>query len=142
MRFLIDTHCWLWTFSEPEKLNGAALALIESGENTALFSTISVAEIGIKIGIGKLRLSGSAKEFMVSGIESSGVKTMPLYAHHAIRVAELPLHHRDPFDRLLIAQAQAEGVPLMTADSTIAKYDVEIIWAGQEPSPREVPAPS
>jgi PIN domain nuclease of toxin-antitoxin system len=135
MRFLIDTHWWLWMFFAPERLNEGALGLIVSGENTVLFSAVSAAEIGVKAGIGKLHLSGPAKEFVESGIEDSGVKPMPLYIHHGLRVAGLPLHHRDPFDRLLIAQAQAEGLPLMTADSTIAKYDVEIIWAGREEAP-------
>jgi len=135
MRFLIDTHCWLWMFFEPERLNENAFDLMTSGEHTVLFSAISAAEIGVKVGIGKLHLSGSAKEYMDSRIEASGVKTMPLYIQHAIRVADLPRHHRDPFDRLLIAQAQAEGLPLMTADAAIAKYDVEIIWAGKEESP-------
>jgi PIN domain nuclease of toxin-antitoxin system len=139
MRFLIDTHCWLWMYSASEKLNDAAKALMHGSENTAFFSAVSAAEIGIKSGIGKLRLPQPAKEYVVSRIEHSGMKTIPLHIHHALRVAELPQHHRDPFDRLLIAQAQAEGLPLMTADSTIAKYDVEIIWAGrEEPPPRPV----
>ena len=139
MRFLIDTHCWLWGFLAPDRLNETAKAMMGSGENTVVFSAVSAAEIGIKSGIGKLHLPYPAKEFVVDGIENSGMKTMPLHIHHALRVADLPQHHRDPFDRLLIAQAQAEGLPLMTADSTIAKYDVEIIWAGrEEPPPRQV----
>jgi PIN domain nuclease of toxin-antitoxin system len=66
------------------------------------------------------------------------MKPLPLYTHHALRVAELPLHHRDPFDRLLVAQAQMEGLPLMTADPKLAAYDVEIIWAGREEGPQQI----
>ncbi|HKS21637.1 MAG TPA: type II toxin-antitoxin system VapC family toxin [Thermoanaerobaculia bacterium] len=135
MKFLIDTHCWLWAFVARERLNDKALALIASDENTIVFSAVSVAEIAVKARIGKLTFPSSAKEYVEAGIESSRVKTLPLYINHALRVAELPLHHRDPFDCLLIAQAQTEGVPLMTADATIAKYDVDIIWAGREEAP-------
>ncbi|HEY6140227.1 MAG TPA: type II toxin-antitoxin system VapC family toxin [Thermoanaerobaculia bacterium] len=135
MRFLIDTHCWLWGLLAQERLNDAAKALLEDGENTAFFSTVSAAEIGIKVGIKKLELPRPAKEFVVSEVGDAGMKTLPLYMHHTLRVADLPLHHRDPFDRLLIAQAQAEGLPLMTADPKIAQYDVEIIWAGREEAP-------
>jgi len=116
-------------------LNDTVKALMRSGENTGFFSAVSAAEIGIKSRIGKLHLPAPAKEYVVHGIENSGLKTIPLHIHHALRLAELPQHHRDPFDRLLIAQAQAEGLPLMTADPTIAKYDVEIIWAGREEAP-------
>ena len=137
MKFLIDTHCWLWIFFAPERLNESALKMVGSGENTVLFSAVSAAEIGVKAGIGKLHLTGTAKEFVEAGIEESGVKKMPLYIHHAVRVADLPRHHRDPFDRLLIAQAQTEGLPLMTADETIAKYDVKIIWAGRDAPPQQ-----
>jgi PIN domain nuclease of toxin-antitoxin system len=135
MRFLIDTHCWLWGLLAKDRLNDAAKALLEDGDNTAFFSAVSAAEIGIKFGIEKLQLPRPAKEFVVSEVEDAGMKTLPLYMHHALRVAELPLHHRDPFDRLLVAQAQMEGLPLMTADAKIAKYDVEIIWAGREEAP-------
>ena len=137
MRFLIDTHCWLWAFLATARLNDAAKALLNDSENTAFFSAVSAAEIGIKVGIDKLHLPRPAKEYVVSGTEDAGMKMLPLHIHHALRVAELPLHHRDPFDRLLIAQAQAEGLPLMTADSNIAKYDVKIIWAGRDAPPQQ-----
>lgn len=135
MRFLIDTHCWLWAFLATDRLNATAKALLNDVESTVFFSTVSAAEIGIKVGIEKLNLPRPAKEYVVTRVEEAGMKTLPLYMQHGLRVGELPLHHRDPFDRLLIAQAQAEGLPLMTADAAIAKYDVEIIWAGREEAP-------
>lgn len=134
-RFLIDTHCWLWAMAAPEKLNAAAAELIGSDENTVVFSAASAWEIGIKAGLGKLHLPEPADEYVVSRIEDHGMKSMPVYVHHAVRVAALPLHHRDPFDRLLVAQAQSEGLALMTADPRIAAYDVEIIWAGKKRAP-------
>lgn len=138
MRFLIDTHCWLWTFLSPERLNDSAAALMASEENTIVFSAICAAEIAVKVSIGKLQLPDAAKEFVDSGVENFEMKPLPLYMHHALRVAELPLHHRDPFDRLLVAQAQMEGLPLMTADPKLAAYDVEIIWAGKGDAPLQI----
>jgi PIN domain nuclease of toxin-antitoxin system len=135
MKFLIDTHCWLWSFLETDRLNDTARTLLGDAGNTAFFSTVSAAEIGIKVGIEKLHLPLPAKEYVVTRVEDAGMKTLPLYMQHGLRVAELPLHHRDPFDRLLVAQAQMEGLPLMTADPKIARYDVEIIWAGREEAP-------
>jgi len=138
MRFLIDTHCWLWSFLSPERLNDAAAELMQSDESGIVFSAVSAAEIAIKVGIGKLQLPEAAKEYVAAGIEDFEMKALPLYLHHALRVAELPLHHRDPFDRMLVAQAQMEGLPLMTADPKLAAYDVEIIWAGREATPEQV----
>jgi PIN domain nuclease of toxin-antitoxin system len=135
MRFLIDTHCWLWAISAPERLNPEAAELLGSDSHTIVVSAISTAEIAVKASIGKLRFDEPVDEFVSSRIEAQGMKPLPLYVHHALRVAELPLHHRDPFDRLLVAQAQMEGLPLMTADPKLAAYDVDIIWAGRDPEP-------
>ena len=137
-RFLIDTHCWLWTFLTPERLNDEAAALIGSDMHAVVFSAVSAWEIAIKVALGKLRLPEPAEEYVGSRTDAQGMKPLPIYIHHALRVARLPLHHRDPFDRLLIAQAQAEGLPLMTGDPRIAEYDVEIIWAGRSEAPQQI----
>jgi PIN domain nuclease of toxin-antitoxin system len=137
-RFLIDTHCWLWARIAPERLNAAATELIENDENTIVFSAVIAWEIAIKVGLGKLELPEPVNEYVDSRIEAQAMKPLPIYIHHALRVAELPPHHRDPFDRLLIAQAQAEGLPLMTADARIAAYDIEIIWAGRSEAPQQI----
>jgi PIN domain nuclease of toxin-antitoxin system len=137
MRFLIDTHCWLWAISAPERLNDEATELLR-GDHTSFFSTISAAEIAVKVSIGKLRFEEPVDAFVRSRLEIDGIKPLPLYLHHALRVADLPLHHRDPFDRLLVAQAQSEGLPLMTADPKLAAYDVKIIWAGKGDAPTQI----
>jgi len=138
MRFLIDTHCWLWAIAAPERLNDQATELLRGDVHTTVFSAISAAEIAVKVSIGKLRFEEPADAFVRSRLEIDGIKPLPLYLHHALRVAELPLHHRDPFDRLLVAQAQMEGLPLMTADPKLAAYDVEIIWAGKGDAPQQI----
>ena len=135
MRILLDAHTFLWFVLGDAQLSNSAKAFIVDPANQILFSPVSYWEIAIKISIGKFRLPDIEKNIVEMSAEDLAAKTLPLYTHHSLRVAEMPLHHRDPFDRLLIAQAQAEGLPLMTADPVLAKYDVDIIWAGTEPAP-------
>jgi PIN domain nuclease of toxin-antitoxin system len=136
MRFLIDTHCWLWSVSAPERLRPAAVDLIESRDNKLVFSAVSALEIAIKVSLGKLQLPEPPGAFVPSRVEALAMASLPIYLSHALHVASLPHHHSDPFDRLLVAQCQIEGLPLMTADAAIAQYDVEIIWAGRGRAPR------
>ncbi|HXA16872.1 MAG TPA: type II toxin-antitoxin system VapC family toxin [Thermoanaerobaculia bacterium] len=136
MRFLIDTHCWLWAVRNPERLLPSAAKLIESAENTVVLSAVSALEIAIKASLGKLELSEPAAEFVSSQMVVLSMTSLPVYLTHALRVGLLPHHHRDPFDRLLVAQSQIERLPLMTADAEVAAYDVEVIWAGRGRRPR------
>jgi len=136
MRFLIDTHCWLWAVRSPERLPLAAIKLIESKDNSIVLSSASALEIAIKSSIGKLELSEPAADFVTSQLAALSMTTLPVYLSHALRVGLLPHHHNDPFDRLLVAQCQIEGLPLMTADGALAAYDIELIWAGRGRAPR------
>ena len=136
MRFLIDTHCWLWAITSPERLKPLAADLIESKDNTVVFSAVSAIEIAIKFSIGKLRLPEPPDAFVSSRMASLAMAPLPIQINHALRVGVLPLLHRDPFDRLLVAQSQIERLPLMTADEEIVEYDVEFIWAGRGEAPR------
>ncbi|MEA2345493.1 MAG: hypothetical protein QOF63_3662 [Thermoanaerobaculia bacterium] len=136
MRFLIDTHCWLWAITSPERLKPLAMDLIESKDNTVVFSAVSAIEIAVKFSIGKLRLPEPPEAFVGSRMASLAMAPLPIQINHALRVGLLPLLHRDPFDRLLVAQSQIERLPLMTADETIVEYDVEVIWAGRGEAPR------
>jgi PIN domain nuclease of toxin-antitoxin system len=139
MRFLVDTHCWLWAIKSPERLRPLAVDLIESKDNTVVFSAVSALEIAIKFSIGKLRLPETPEAFVGSRMVSLAMAPLPVQINHALRVGLLPLLHRDPFDRLLIAQSQIERLPLMTADEQLTAYDVDIIWAGQGEAPRRKP---
>lgn len=139
MRFLIDTHCWLWAVRTPDRLSPKAIGMIESAENKIVLSVISTLEIAIKVSIGKLHLPEPADDFVYSQMAALSMTSLPLYLSHSLRVAELPHHHRDPFDRLLVAQAQIEHMPFMTADEAITEYDVEVIWAGKGKAPRRAP---
>jgi PIN domain nuclease of toxin-antitoxin system len=136
MRFVIDTHCWLCAVSAPEKLRPSAAEWIANREHTVVFSAVSALEIAIKTSLGKLQLPEPPAAFVTSRVESLAMTSLPIYLTHALHVAELPKHHGDPFDRLLIAQCRIEGLPLMTADAAIPDYDIDVLWAGRGRAPR------
>ena len=129
MTFLIDTHCWLWWIASPERLSVRAFDIIESGENTILFSAASSWEIAFKYAIGKMDLPEPPGEFVPKRLVRDGITSLPVEHSHALHTATLPRHHNDPFDRMLIAQALLEKVPIMTVDPQIERYDVQIIRA-------------
>ena len=129
MTILLDTQVWLWMLSTPERFGTSGRALLEDGSHRLLLSAASSWEIAIKAGLGKLHLPAPAPVFVPRAMEASGVTSLQVLHTHALAVTDLPALHRDPFDRLLVAQASVEGVPLMTADPTIARYDVETIRA-------------
>jgi len=129
MRILIDTQCWLWMQVSPERFSQANLEAFGSNSNHFFFSAASCWEIAIKYALGKLPLPSAPVRYVPSRIASSGVTVLPISHMHALRVAALPQHHRDPFDRLLIVQAQLEKLELLTADRQFSSYDVAVRWA-------------
>ena len=129
MRLLLDTHGWLWMRAEPERLADSSRQLLHDPANELFLSAASVWEIAIKFAIGKLRLPEPPAVFITQRMVEDRVGALPILHAHALRAGELPLHHRDPFDRLLIAQAQIEGLTVLTADRVFAKYDVPVHWA-------------
>jgi len=133
MRILLDTECWLWSLAAPERLNARAQSLITDRANTLYLSAASSWEIAIKYEIGKLPLPEPPETYVPSRMLAQGIEALPIEHTHALRVASLPRHHRDPFDRLLVAQAEVEGISLLTADRLIRKYKVSLIWAGRRP---------
>lgn len=129
MRLLLDTQCWLWMQVSPEHFSAEARAILVSPETELLLSAASSWEIAIKHSLGRLPLPEPPAKYVPSRMESSGVEPLPVQHTHALQAAALPLHHRDPFDRLLVAQAQVERVPILTADRQLEAYDVEVRWA-------------
>jgi PIN domain nuclease of toxin-antitoxin system len=128
VRFLVDTHAILWWLRDDPRLSRAARAIVGDGGNELLWSLASSWEIAVKLSIGKLALDRPLHRLFADLVSEQGVVVLPIGHQHCARVAELPLHHRDPFDRKLIAQAQQERVPILTADPKLAVYDVEIVW--------------
>lgn len=117
MKLLLDTQCWLWWFAQPEKLSEDAIEKIADDANEVWLSVASVWEMGIKVSIGKLPLPEQIGEYVSTRMTQLGARSLKITASHALQVAMLPLHHRDPFDRMLIAQAQIEDMTLVSADS-------------------------
>ena len=130
MKILIDTHCWLWWLVSPDQLNTDAKQHIADPRNTIFLSAVSAWEIVIKVGIGKLSLPEPPARYIPSRLTAQGMSALAIEQAHVLQVASLPLVHRDPFDRLLVAQSQVERLPLLTADRQLTAYDVEILWAG------------
>jgi len=130
VKLLLDTQCWLWWFAQPERLSEEAITHIVDETNELWFSVASIWEIGIKVAIGKLPLPEPPDKYIPSRMSQLGVRSSEITATHALRAAALPLHHRDPFDRMLIAQAQLEDMTLVSADAILRQYsDVSILWA-------------
>lgn len=123
---LLDTHVWLWMLTAPERL-GDATGLVADPGNELLLSAASSWEIAIKYAFGRLPLPEAPRTYVPDRIRSTAVTPLPIGHPVALAVADLPDHHRDPFDRLLIAHARAETVPLLTADAALAAYDVDLI---------------
>ncbi len=130
MRLLLDTQCWLWWFAQPEKLNESVTEKIADETNELWFSVASVWEMGIKVSIGKLPLPEPIDDYVSTRMNQLGTRCLEIRADHALRVAALPLYHRDPFDRMLIAQAQIEDMTLVSADLKFNQYEVSLLWAG------------
>jgi PIN domain nuclease of toxin-antitoxin system len=126
VRLLLDTHIVLWNFAEVGRLRPAAEQAIRDAYELHV-STVSFAEIGVKASAGKLQ----APPDLQRHIENAGARLLHLTPEHGLGVAGLPLHHRDPFDRLLISQARIEGLAILTADARIPLYDVATIDAGR-----------
>lgn len=127
MKVLVDTHCWLWMVGRPGRLSERARDLVRDPGNDLLLSAASAWEIAIKHAIGRLDLPGDVTDVVPDWMVRSGVTALPVYHAHALRVAGLPLHHSDPFDRLLVAQAQLEAASILTSDRAFGAYDVEVI---------------
>lgn len=115
----------------PERFSSSALAMIEDPDSELLLSSASSWEIAIKYSIGRLVLPIPPEQYVPDRMRSSGVRGLPIEHSHALHVASLPRHHRDPFDRLLIAQAQLESLTIITTDRQLVDYDVALQWADQ-----------
>ena len=128
MRLLLDTHALLWAATDDERLSRVAREAVADPANELLFSAISAFEIAAKVALGKLELPDGPATFIGTRMAAFGLRELPVTTLHAIEAGALPPIHGDPWDRLLIAQARIESVPLLTSDPMIRRYDVETIW--------------
>ena len=128
MKLILDTHTALWWINEYEKLSPKVKVMLLNDENTLYISIVSAWEIAIKASIGKLpEFNGGVKAFF-DKIEEIPISMISVTPSHVEEVENLPFHHRDPFDRLIVATAKTENMTILTADENIYKYDVSYIW--------------
>lgn len=130
MRPLVDTHCWLWQFLAPDRLRSDVVELLTDERHDVFLFVASAWEIVIKHGLGKLKLPTAPEHDIPDSLAAQGYLELPIEQRHVLRLAQLPLHHKDPFDRILVAQSHAEGLHLVTADRLMLAYGVPVIWAG------------
>lgn len=128
MKVLLDTHVFLWWLTDDPQLSPLAREIIGNGENEVFLSAASGWEIAIKAKLGKLQLSDDIPSFIAEQLVINNITSLPIQINHALHVYGLPDYHRDPFDRLLIAQAQMEDLSILTIDEQIARYPVKVIW--------------
>ncbi len=128
MKLLLDTHAFIWWDSDPEKLSPRALALCEDPANQLHLSVASLWEIKIKAQLDKLKLSSPLSDIVSAQREANSLFLISIEANHAYALDDLPDHHKDPFDRMIIAQARAEGLRLISHDSIIRRYPVDVEW--------------
>ena len=127
MRVLLDTHALLWHFEDSAALSPSARNIINNPQNRLFISAASIWELSIKSSLGKLRLEAPIRE-IVGGYVKTGSTLLSMTPEHAMATEALPWHHRDPFDRMLIAQTRHEDLTLITQDEMIRQYDVRNIW--------------
>lgn len=128
MKYLVDTHTLLWYTLNESQLSNTAQQLIINGNNEILISPASYWEIAIKISIGKLILHRPYQEFIDVCLNQYDFHILPITPQHTETVITLPFHHKDPFDRLLIAQAIVEKIPIVSVDTILDKYAIQRIW--------------
>jgi PIN domain nuclease of toxin-antitoxin system len=127
-RALLDTHSFLWFIGGSDRLSARARALIEARENPMLVSIGSLWEIAIKYGNGKLTLDRPYAEFISEQLQRQQIGVLGIELPHLAELVRLPQHHRDPFDRLIVAQAIAEGLPVISVDQALDPYGVQRLW--------------
>lgn len=128
MKLLLDTNAFIWWNAEPDKLPQRVFSLFQDMTNVLMLSVASVWEIQIKLQSGKLTMAAPLETIVQLNRERNDLQILPIMLEHVLQLGSLPAHHKDPFDRLLIAQAKAEKAALVTADTQLKPYPIKIIW--------------
>jgi PIN domain nuclease of toxin-antitoxin system len=125
---ILDAHTLIWAVDDPSKLGSQAVTALQAPGNDLLLSAGTIWEVAIKVGLGKLALSMPYRQWMAQAISDLGATVLPVTVEYADVQAGLPKHHGDPFDRLLVAQARVENVPLVSSDAVFDQYGINRIW--------------
>lgn len=128
MKILLDTNVFIWLNDSPQRVSGKVMSIVANPENHLFLSLISIWEMQIKIQLGKLQLSDALPEIVRTQQVENNLELLTISLEHIWALDSLPYHHKDPFDRLLIAQTKAEGMTLVSADGIFGMYDVQLLW--------------
>ncbi len=128
MKALLDTHTFLWWITDTPKLSSQVHEIVSDGKNELFLSAASGWEIAVKAKLGRLQIPDKPELFISEQMVINAIQGLPIQISHAVHVYNIPTHHRDPFDRLLVSQAQLEGLPILTVDPLISQYQVKVIW--------------
>ena len=128
MKFLLDTHAFLWFVTADNRLSAKARSLIKNSHNEVYFSAASAWEMSIKIQLGRLTIEEELEPFIIQQLLENNFNTLSISIFHSIHTLKLPDIHKDPFDRIIIAQSQIEEMPLITKDKNIKKYKIPVVW--------------
>ena len=128
MNLLLDTHTFLWFAWGDKQLSHRTRSLIEDTGHTKYVSMASVWEMAIKLNLGKLKLTRPFEDFLIERVDDNGLEVLPIERTHTLQLVSMPLHHRDPFDRMLVAQCLTEDVPIFSIDAVFDAYGVRRIW--------------
>jgi PIN domain nuclease of toxin-antitoxin system len=128
MKFIADTHAFIWFITDSPQLSAKAKELFESSDSERLFSMASIWEIAIKASLGKLSFKKPLNEFLPEQIAANSIQLLNISLSHALRIEKLPFYHRDPFDRMIIAQSLTESLPVLSKDITFDTYGIKRVW--------------
>ncbi|MDU9049323.1 MAG: type II toxin-antitoxin system VapC family toxin [Candidatus Electrothrix sp. Rat3] len=128
MNILLDTHAFLWWITDDAQLSETARKLIKDNGNTLYWSAASSWEVGIKYALGRLPLPDAPEIFLAQELAGNQIESLPITDRYAFQAGRLPRHHKDPFDRMLIAQAMTDSLILLSCDSFFGLYDVQVMW--------------
>ena len=128
MKYLLDTHAFLWFVSEDNRLSSKAQSIIKNSQNEVYFSAVSAWEISIKIRLGRLTIEEDLEPFIIKQLAENNFQTLSITIFHSIHTSKLPEIHKDPFDRMIIAQSQVEDMHLISRDKNIKKYKIPVVW--------------
>jgi PIN domain nuclease of toxin-antitoxin system len=131
MKYLLDTVVWLWSVGPVDKIGSAGLEILTNGQEEIYLSAASAWEIAIKTKLGKYELLEPPGRYVPKRLAEQGIASLSVTQSHSLKVYDLPLHHSDPFDRLIIAQALEEEMTILTSDRAFKRYPVELIWCGK-----------
>jgi len=131
MKYLLDTMVWMWSVRSSEKIGEAGLEVLANGRAEVYLSAASAWEVAIKVQLRKIDLPEVPGSYIPKRLAEQGIRSLSITQSHALKVYDLPRYHGDPFDRLIIAQAIAEEMTILTSDRDFEKYPVQVVWCGQ-----------